>query len=260
MVQNVLLIITIISLLTIFWSDMNTMDAIDSETLDPYPACTTKVSHGCANIANFNSKLLETRSSVKNNERKCCNVMNAIDSEMLDTYSACTTNASHGCDNIQNFNSKLMETRSNDNSKHLQKCVSTKILRRPAKSKRFSNTKNIRMNKMKNKNQRKIRTQILSTMKKKSNKISQFPIIIIHAKSLHRTVDLANCIILNNAVKCKSTGKITYDTMPYFIGENIFEYNTNILRLSGIKNRKICILSKFNDWKKMDNESSNEYT
>ena len=50
--------------------DMNVMDAIVSDTLDPYPACTTKVSHGCANIININSKFLETRLSVKNNVQK----------------------------------------------------------------------------------------------------------------------------------------------------------------------------------------------
>ena len=35
--------------------DMNAMDTIVSDALDPYPACTTKVLHGCAKIANLRS-------------------------------------------------------------------------------------------------------------------------------------------------------------------------------------------------------------
>ena len=35
--------------------NMDAMDVMFSRTLDPYPACTTKVLHGCAKIANLRS-------------------------------------------------------------------------------------------------------------------------------------------------------------------------------------------------------------
>ena len=84
-------------------------------------------------------------------------------------------------------------------------------------------------------------------------KIPKFPIIVVPKTLIQRTIDFDNCIILNNARtdNSSSDNDIIYDSKPIHIGRNIPLHDT-LIKMSSVKRRKVCILSRLVDWDKMD--------
>ena len=89
-------------------------------------------------------------------------------------------------------------------------------------------------------------------LNKPSNQIPKFPVIVMSSKLIHSQIHFDNVIILNNTKVCNNDSrKITYDTVPFYVGKEI-NYKRYRVCVSSIARKRIAIFSKIGDWENID--------